>query len=277
MKTFFNFGRVFRPATVVLAALTATSAFAGTIIDVGTIASSSSNNVWGKTGTTGVATVGIVDLTGAGGTLGSGQPMGPDAVKLTTGGLNSYKAQIGIKGNFGNARTFLQDLDVGYFYFKDGDVANTNLAAAPSLKLKISGLFAGELVYEPYWNGSVPLNQWQEVSIDTNTGNGVPGSGGWWWSGGLGQASSSAGPPIRSAGEWANLLNLENRFISEIKIGVGTYNINQVVYFDAVRIGDTTYNFGRPTPAVPEPTSLAIFSFVGLAAVGMRLRKKRTA
>lgn len=278
--------------TLVSAALLTTNASAGTIV-VGSLAAAPGNGVWGTFfGSTPGGTASIQDLSGIGGNLEINQPLGPSAVRLTTGGNTAERAQIGILGSFGNAAAILNNLTAGYSFYKDGTVAGTNTAAAPSLKLTvfnsathgISGNDSfGELIYEPYWNQigtgpqDPPANSWQTISIDSNTGSGSTAAGGWWWTGGFGQASGAGGPPIRSAAEWASLFNADfaNAQIVGISVGVGTFNLNQVGYVDRVILGDTTYDFGAA--AVPEPTSVAIFGLMGLAAIGIRHRRKRSA
>ncbi len=293
MKMFFDLNR----AAVVLAGLCTIALSAGVgnagTIGVSSLASSPGVGVWGTYfGTTAGGTATIDDLTGEGGDLETNQPLGPSAVQLTTGGDVNERAQIGIYGSFGDAQNFLNNLDVGYSYYKDGTVGGTNLSAAPSLKLVVSSPDStgpdtdsyGELIYEPNWNqpsggsSNPPANSWQTVSIDSSIGSSDTATGGWWWSGGFGESSGAGGPPIRSSSQWASLFSADTDFgtasIIGINVGVGTYNLNQVGYFDAVRIGDTTYDFGAAS--VPEPTSLAIFGAVGLVAAGMRWRKKRS-
>ncbi|WP_218933425.1 PEP-CTERM sorting domain-containing protein [Rubripirellula lacrimiformis] len=238
----------------------------------------------------GGGSAGIFDLTGAGGTLESNQPSPIGAAKVTTGASNSDRGEIGISADFGLASDILNNLVAGYSYYKVDN--GPNAFAAPSLKLGIysavgTGDNYGQLVYEPSWNqpaaGSSlpPTGDWQTVSIGSGTGAGSDSGGGWWWTGGFEQSSGAGGPPIKSASEWASLFALDADFASArivgINVGVGTYNQNQIGYFDNVVFGtdteSTTYNF-QP---VPEPSSLAIFGIgaLGLVVGGIHRRNQK--
>ncbi|MCD0463722.1 hypothetical protein [Roseiconus lacunae] len=237
----------------------------------------------------GGGTSSLVDLTGQGGNLESGQPLPTGAAKLTTGADNADGGEIAIAGDFGSAAAVLNNLIAGYSYFKVDN--GPNIFAAPSLKLAVSaaggtGDNYGQLIYEPSWNqpvgGSVapPTDSWQTVSIDSSTGSASNSSGGWWWTGGFEQPNGGGGPPIRSASEWAGLFAADSDFanakIVGISVGVGTYNQNQIGYVDAVTFGTTTggttvYNF-QPAAVVPEPMSGFVFAGLGLIAIGRRRR-----
>jgi hypothetical protein len=231
--------------------------------------------VWYQTDVRTGGAASIVDLTGLGGNLESSQPLPTGAAKLTTNFTNPAKAEVGVYGDFGLASTALNDVVLGYNYYKQY-VASGNASAAPSIKLAIStvggtGDNYGNLVYEPYWNGSVPTNAWQTVSINSSTGAGSTSTGGWWWDGGFNVSSGAGGPPIRSLSEWvtaftaADSTDFANAHIVLLSMGVGTYNQGQIDYFDNVSIQSTAgnvnavYNF-----QTPEPGTLVLLITAGL-------------
>ena len=233
-------------------------------------------------------TASIVDLTGLGGNLESGQPLPTGAVKLTTDMTDAAKAEVGTFGDFGLASTVLNDLLLGYNFYKQ-DVSGGNVFAAPSIKLTISaaggtGDNYGTLVYEPYWNNGnqaiSPTNVWQSVSINSSTGAGGDALAGWTWNGGFEITSGYGGPPIRSLAEWvaafqtSDAADFANARIIGLSMGVGSYNPGQIGYFDNVSIQsvagnvDAVYDF-----QVPEPATM---SLLGLGAWTL-LRRKRKA
>lgn len=243
-------------------------------------------------------TASIVDLAGLGGNLENNQPLPTGAAQLTTNMTNAAKAEVGTFGDFGLASTSLSSIVLGYDYYKQS-VSGGNAFAAPSIKLQISaaggtGDNYGSLVYEPSWNvgaGSVavPTDVWTSVSINSTTGAGATGYGGWWWDGGFGQPNGAGGPPCRSLEEWITAFqttdptDFANAHIVGVSIGVGTYNQGQTGYFDNVSISIPTgnvnavYDFG-PAAAVPEPAAIVVWSLLGLVAVGFAgWRSKRAA
>lgn len=252
-------------------------------------------NKWYQNGTTSGGTASIVDLTGLGGNLENSQPSPLSAAKLTTTLSNSSKAEIGTFGDFGLASTVLNDITLGYSFYRQNQ-AGGNTFAAPSIKLQISASFSdtrnisdnfGYLIYEPYWNGSVTSSIWQDVSINSSTGAGADGTGGWWWDGGFNIGNGGGGPPVRSLSEWVTAFQTSDgadfakAHVRALSVGVGTYNQGQIDYFDNVSIKsaaggvDTVYNFGA-APPVPEPATLIIWSLLGALTitVGWRRRQK---
>jgi hypothetical protein len=241
---------------------------------------------WYQNGTGGGGAATIVSLSGLGGNLENSQPSPLVAAKLTTALADASKAEIGTFGDFGLASTVLNDLTLAYSYYRH-NLTGGNTFAAPSIKLEIkaSGFGSdrdGYLVYEPYWNGTVPSDVWQSVSIDSSTGAGTTATGGWWWDGGFGITSGAGGPPLRSLSEWvtafqaADPTNFANAHIQALSVGVGTYNRGQVDYFDNISIRsasgnvDTVYKFGVDT--VPEPATLLVWSLLGATSwLGMRV------
>jgi len=236
----------------------------------------------------GAGTVDVVDLSGVGGDLETNQPAPTGAVRMTTGSDTGDRAEFYrtfAEGDL-NAKTVLENLAAGYSYYKADQGA---AAPAPSFKLGIlntsgSGDSYGQLIYEPYYNqgggiANPPVDSWQAVSIDSSTGAGTQASGGWWWTGGFGIASSAGGPPVYSAAEWASLLTIADGIdftgasIVGIAVGLGTYNVNQLAYVDAVEFQGESWEF-EAAGVVPEPASFAAWAVGCLGIVGIGRRRR---
>lgn len=238
---------------------------------------------WYETDMQAGATIGIVDLAGVGGNLETAQPLPTGAAKITTPAVdNNGRAQAYTYNDFGNAATFLNNVTMGYSFYKSTNLSNT--AAAPALKIQIAatggtGDNFGTLIYEPYWQGADPTpDVWHNVSISATDGSGPTGSGGWWWNGGFGVANGGGGPPIQSLTEWAAAFTLNDPVdfatarVIAIGVGEGTYNPGEVSYFDNVSYsllgGGETWDF----EVIPEPASLGL---AGIAAIGMIAVRRR--
>ncbi|MFM2357963.1 MAG: hypothetical protein RJA61_700 [Candidatus Parcubacteria bacterium] len=239
----------------------------------------------------------IVNLSGVGGNLEANQPAGPSAVKLTTGADNNDRANVFLRQDFGLASNILNTHTFGYSYFKE---AVGDPAPAPSLKIEIfsaggTGDNFGALIYEPNWNQPGPGSQppptggWQHLSIISTTGTGDDSTGGWWWNGGFDQPSGSGGVPIKSLSEWTTLFASDPDFTTArvvgIGVGLGSFNNNQVGYFDNVFIEapiapfnnaptngfSAVYDF-ESAPVIPEPASATLL-MAGMVGFGLRRRR----
>jgi hypothetical protein len=209
-------------------------------------------------------TADTVDLTGLGGDLENGQPLPIGAALLTTDFTNEAKAEVGVADGYGTAEDILASLQLFYSYFKASNPGQIAFAA-PSIKLTFvnddcvdsAGDCYGTLTYEPYWNqpgsvgavGSVPLDQWVDVSIDGD-------SGVFWWSGGFGQPNSFGGPPLLTLNDW--LAEFSDDFPGStlllVSIGVGSFNQGQIGYFDDVEIVHDDYQAAYDfEPAIGPP------------------------
>ena len=239
---------------------------------------------WYQSGVQGGATIGIVDLTGAGGNLESAQPLPTGAGKITTPNDNSARAEAYTYADFGDAASFLGNVQLAYNYYKTANPLN--VSAAPALKLIVNSTSGtgdnyGTLVYEPYWNGPTPTaDAWQAVSINSSTGSGGDGNGGWWWSGGFEIGSGAGGPPLRSLTEWvaafqtSDPTDFATARVVALGIGEGTYNPGEVSYFDGISYtalgGGQTWDF----QAVPEPTTVALAGLAGLGLLSAARRRR---
>jgi hypothetical protein len=130
---------------------------------------------------------------------------------------------------------------------------------------------------------NVPTNAWQSVSINSSTGSGANTNyGGWWWDGGFNIANGAGGPPLLSLSEWVTAFqasdptDFANAHVTAVSVGVGTYNMGQIGYFDNVSIHstagsvDAAYNF-----QVPEPGTLAMLCVGGLTALAAMWIRRR--
>ncbi|WP_428306956.1 PEP-CTERM sorting domain-containing protein [Lacipirellula sp.] len=237
---------------------------------------------WYESGVQGGATIGIVDLTGAGGNLESAQPLPTGAGKIVTPNDNSARAEAYTYADFGDAASFLGNVQLAYNYYKTANPLNAS--AAPALKLIVNSTAGtgdnyGTLIYEPYWNGPTPTaDAWQAVSISPTDGGGNDANGGWWWSGGFEIGSGAGGPPLRSLTEWvaafqtSDPTDFATARVVALGIGEGTYNPGEVSYFDGISYtalgGGQTWNF----QAVPEPASIGMAALAGVAGLALRRR-----
>lgn len=271
-----------------VSALAGVPAAQGAVEVVTSIGASFAPNQWYASDVRPGGSATIVDLSGAGGNLESGQPLPNGAALLTTDLTNAAKAEISYANNFGATSSILSGIEIGYSYYKES-VAGGNDFAAPSIKLSFlanpanpspSGDGFVTLIYEASWNQSnpgtsqaVPTGAWQDVSITATSGL-------FWANGGFGQGNGAGGPPLHTLAEWAALFDstFSTANLVSVQVGVGTTNPGQIGYFDEVRIKagdfDTTFDF-EAAAAVPEPASLGlwgVFSVIGMGVVRLRRR-----
>ncbi|EDY83209.1 hypothetical protein VDG1235_2833 [Verrucomicrobiia bacterium DG1235] len=272
-------------SAVFAAGLTTLSTASAVVVDEILTVPSNLEDDWAITAIAGGGTASIVDLTGLGGDLENNQPLSTGAAKLTTGLADPDRAEIGTVLDFGLASDLLKSVDLAYSFYK-ATVAGGNVFAAPALKLTIyaaggTGDNWGQLVFEPYLNGTNPPTPdvWTNVVIDENTGSGVDTTAGWWWTGGFEILSSSGGNPYRSLSEWADAFassdgtDFANAHVVGLAVGVGTYNQGQLGYVDDIRIDtgsiNKTYDF--ETAAVPDSGSMiGLLMFSLTALIGFR-------
>lgn len=240
------------------------------------------NGSWFLTDTRPGGTATIETLSG-GAAVGAPLPTGAAKLTTTTG---ASKAEVGVRDNYGMVRDILSTLDLHFAYYKE---AVGDAAPAPSLKLSflnpnVVGTGANRgfitLIWEAYvqpfpaFVNPTP-GVWTNVDIDHDTGR-------FWGTNGFGHSNSAGGAPYRTLDEWVTALSPDflGATLVDVMIGVGTNNVNQVGYFDDVRIQhdfgtgyNATYDFEAASEAsTPGSLHLAALAVVGL--LGMSRRKR---
>lgn len=168
----------------------------------------------------------------------------PDgALSLVTDGTNEAKAQY-----MHEAHAMLSDVsDLSYSTKQVSGPA----VAAPSYQLLVDlngtttdGGFT-TLVYEPYWNGTVQADTWQQWDVDE----------GQLWSsrtvtidGDCSVVAGAGGAPFYAIGDLQE--SCPDAEVLGFGVNVGTYNPDYEVYTDGVVFNETLYDF-QLDPVVP--------------------------
>jgi hypothetical protein len=120
------------------------------------------------------------------------------------------------------------------------------------------------------------------VATDTwfNSGTIDETNGLFWATKGFGQSGGSGGPPLHTLGEWLTTLNsdFQGASLIAVSVGIGSYQPNQIGYFDNVRIdgtsiANTTYDFD--VAPVPEPATLISAGIACVLCLGVGLRRRK--
>jgi hypothetical protein len=187
---------------------------------------------WSQDDTRGGGTVSWTEEFGAPPGLGEG------SLKLTTTINPGDKAGL---YNHTMAGTPLADVDtLSYWTFQRA--GNLPIAAASyQLQIDVNGLnTAGgftTLVYEPYWNGVVAPETWQQWDVDA----------GLFWSsraavdGTCVLAPGAGGPPLYTLAQVQAMC--PNAVVVGIGVNVGSNNPNYYVGVDGVQFNETIYDF----------------------------------
>jgi hypothetical protein len=168
-------------------------------------------------------------------------PLGSGALELTTDATTAAKAQL-LKAT----NTPLAEVKDLSYYTKQ--VTATSPTGAPSYQLAVdldaNGTFDTNLVYEPYWNGTVVPGTWQQWDVD---------AGQFWSSSTAGGLTAGAGgPPLYTL---ADVLALNpDAVVVGFGVNVGTYNPGYNVETDAVVFSDATYDFEATEPLTSPAT-----------------------
>ena len=170
----------------------------------------------------------------------SAAPLGKGALKLTTTETTASKSQL--SKSVANVR--LDSIGDLKYYTKYIAGAPT---AAVAYQLTIKNLTGSpfgstNLVYEPYWNGTVDTSgAWQEWSVS---------EGKFWSSSTVGGLTNGAGGPPLYTLQQVLALN-PNATVSALLLNIGTYNVNYNVLADAVQFNGMVYDFEPAVPATP--------------------------
>lgn len=244
----------------------------------------SANGSWFVSQAAASGSASVVSLSGVGGKLESDQPLPSGAARLTTALDNASRIDVAVRDDYGLAGNILRSLALSYSYYRENQPGG-NTSAAPSLKLTFfNSNYVGDgfvtLVYEPYWQPNGVVNnpiagEWIDATISFSTGL-------FWQNGGFGQASSAGGPPLRTLEGW--LATFDSGFggaeLTQISIGMGTFNQGVTGYFDDVRVAHSfgggysaNYDFElSSTGQVPSPASLPLVA-VSLMLLAMVRRR----
>jgi hypothetical protein len=222
----------------------------------------------------------------------AGDPLGPGSGLITTTNSTADKKEIGLANNYGLAGQVISALKLAYSYYKDSSGVAADAAAAPSIKLSFYNASyaatAGNdgfvtLIYEPYYNtvGNPIPDVWHTDSIDATTGL-------FWENGGFGQGNQGGGSYAtnKTLSGWLTAFDstsggaFSNATLTEVRIGMGTYNPNQTGYFDNVTINgtsqaDTTYNFEAAVVPLPKAAYAGLGLIAGIGVLGGLKRRQR--
>ena len=177
------------------------------------------------------------------GTYGAPAGLGTSALELTTDSTNAAKAGLYTHTMSGTPLSSVTDLS--YWTYQ----ASGSAVADASFQLQIDpgcgNVSPVTLVFEPYWNGTVAPNTWQQWDV----------SGGQFWSSKTTDCpdqdnltSGAGGPPFYTLADVVAMF--PNAVVTGIGVNIGTYNPGWDVATDGVQFNDTVYNFElgtRPT------------------------------
>jgi hypothetical protein len=231
----------------------ATSAFGQTTVtSFAPFTSTPTPGVWYEADVRTGGTASIADLTGLLGNLETAQPLPIGAAKLTTDLTTAAKAEVAVTNNYGVLNDILGALTVGYSWHKAVNPdPSANEFAAPSIKLTFANPICDDpassgdcfitLVWEAYQDRHAPTpptDTWTREDLDADTG-------GWWTTGGFGTSNGFGGcgtVPCPTLRDWHTTLSSDfgQATLVAVSVGVGSYNLGQIGYFDKVDIAGTS-------------------------------------
>jgi hypothetical protein len=161
-------------------------------------------------------------------------PYPSGALQLTTDGTNAAKAQY-LHSASGSLNS-VTNLSYSTKQVSGPATADPSYQLAVDLNGSATGGFTN-LVYEPYWNGTVAPGEWQTWDVT----NGQFWSSGTFSDGTCTVAAGAGGAPFYTLS--ALKTACPDAVVLGFGVNVGTYNPNYVVEADGVQFNDTTYNF----------------------------------
>ncbi|MBS0480199.1 MAG: PEP-CTERM sorting domain-containing protein [Proteobacteria bacterium] len=217
--------------------------------------------------------------------VGAGSTVGITTDYARSGNGSAYFSQTqndtgkaDLQYYFGGAPIALSSLS-SFSFDHYRDAASTN-NAIQSMVLRLDilkdGVFAGALIYEPYYttNGNEPVNTWTTSSGNLTTGN--------WWTNNslLGPTNATAGG-TKSLADWISGNAGSTLSVYGVEIGFGSgWQGNFFGAVDNVSVqfgnaGGLSSNFEvAATAGVPEPATWAMM-IMGFGLMGYSMRRRR--
>jgi hypothetical protein len=167
---------------------------------------------------------------------GAPSGLGSGALKLTTDATTGAKADYWTEEVAGTQLDAVTTLS----YWTYQDSGPVHAAASYQVAVDLNGDAAGgftTLVYEPYWNGVVAPETWQQWDVDA----------GQFWSsrtftdGTCAVVAGAGGAPFYSLATLNTLC--PNAVVLAIGVNIGSFNPSYVVATDGVQFNDTIYDF----------------------------------
>lgn len=226
-----------------LGAFVLSAFFAASVLAATTVVTSSNTQGW-STGDTrpGGAVAYVADAS---------SPYGDAALQLTTDATNAAKAQY-VKAASGSLSS-VNELAYATKQVSGPAVAAASYQVAVDLNGSATGGFTN-LVYEPYWNGTVTQGDWQQWDVDA----GQFWSSGTYSDGTCSVQSGAGGPPFYTLA--ALQTACPDAVVLGFGVNVGTYNPSYDVYVDGVNFKGDVYDFemapAADTAAPEAPTPL---------------------
>jgi hypothetical protein len=162
-------------------------------------------------------------------------PYPSGALQLTTDATNAAKASY--LHTASGSLSSVMDLSYSTKQVSGPATADPSYQLAVDLNGAAAGGFTN-LVYEPYWNGTVTPGVWQNWDVD---------SGQFWSSRSFSDGTTCTVVSGAGGAPFYSLSSLKTACPDAVVLGfgvnVGTYNPSYVVETDGVQFNDTTYNF----------------------------------
>jgi hypothetical protein len=173
-------------------------------------------------------------------------PYPTGALQLTTDATNAAKAQYVHTA----ANVPLSSVtDLSYYTKQVSGPAVADPSYQIAVYLNGTAESYTNLVYEPYWNGTVTPSVWQNWNV----------AQGQYWSsktftdGTCSVTNGAGGPPFYTLAQLQTMC--PDAVVVGFGVNVGTYNPNYVVETDGVNFNGTVYDFEASAPLIGPPTN----------------------